>query len=89
MRQEFIDEVLKIRPKLKGDELRIILYLLGHQGASPREVVTGTGISKSHVSESCSHLHQIGILKKYEYAFAGSLHRVKLYINYDYKLSIT
>lgn len=89
MKTEFVDEVLKIRPKLKGDELRIVLYILGHQGASPSDIIKGTGISKSHVSENCSYLCQMNVLKKYEYTFVGKLRRIKYYINYDYKLSTT
>jgi DNA-binding MarR family transcriptional regulator len=81
---ELIDEILQTRPKLKGDQLRIILFLLKHPGASVSELERGTGISKSHVSENCSALYVKGILKRYEHSI-GKLRRVKYFINQGYK----
>ena len=82
---ELIDEILKTRPKLKGDQLRIILFLLKYPGSSVSELERGTGISKSHVSENCSALYEKGILKRYEHSI-GKLRRVKYLINQDYKV---
>ena len=82
---ELIDEILKTRPKLKGDQLRIILFLLKYPGSSVGELERGTGISKSHVSENCSALYEKGILKRYEHSI-GKLRRVKYFINQDYKV---
>lgn len=82
---ELIDEILKTRPKLKGDQLRIILFLLKYSGSSVSELERGTGISKSHVSENCSALYEKGILKRYEHSI-GKLRRVKYFINQDYKV---
>ena len=82
---ELIDEILKTRPKLKGDQLRIILFLLKYPGSSVSELERATGISKSHVSENCSALYEKGILKRYEHSI-GKLRRVKYFINQDYKV---
>ena len=82
---ELIDEILKTRPKLKGDQLRIILFLLKYPGSSVSELERGTGLSKSHVSENCSALYEKGILKRYEHSI-GKLRRVKYFINQDYKV---
>lgn len=82
---ELIDEILQTRPKLKGNQLRIILFLLKHPGSSVSELERGTGISKSHVSENCSVLYEKGILKRYEHSI-GKLRHVKYFINQDYKV---
>lgn len=87
MRTEFIDKILKIRPKLKGDNLRIILYLMSHSDAACSDIISGTGISKSHVSEGCSELCYMGILKRFEYTAFQKHRRVKYTINYNYKAS--
>lgn len=87
MKTEFIDEILKIRPKLKGDDLRIILYLMSHPDATCSDIIIGTGISKSHVSEDCSELYRLGVLKKFECTFSQELRRVRYTINYSYNPS--
>lgn len=86
MELQLIDEILKIRPKLKGDQLRIILYLLKHVSASVSELKNGTGISESHVSENCSFLYEKGIFKRYEYNI-GKLRYVNYSINPNFKIN--
>lgn len=83
MKTNFIDAILKIQPKLKGDQLRIVLYLLGHPNASCSDIIQGTGISKSHVSGYCADLYKLGVLKRFE-TTTGKLRHVKYYINYGY-----
>ena len=85
MNTAFFEQLLKVRPKIKGDCLRVVLYLITDPGASVSEIANGTGISKSHVSENCSYLYQLGILKKYEYTNT-KLRRVKYFVNYNFKV---
>ena len=74
MKTEYWDYIISKKPKLKGDCLRILIYLSVHEKASVSTIADTTGISKSHVSEFCKEMWDAGLLERKE--------MVKLHVKY-------
>lgn len=64
MIDRYMKSVLNTRPKLTGNELRIILFVYLNPKSNVSEISRGTEISKSHTSEMCLKLFKKGIFKR-------------------------
>lgn len=85
MIDQYIKYILNTRPKLTGNELRIILFVYLNPKSNVSEIARGTEISKSHTSEICSKLLKKGILKR-KFNVIGKLKYPMYSINLIYKV---
>lgn len=84
MRAEFWDSVLATRPKIKGDWLRILIYLSEHGQTSVTELAKSVSISKAHTSEFCKEMYMLGLINRFENVVA-SIKYVGYSINWHYR----